>query len=122
MTTDAGAKPTSIFRALIRGTLILTGLVVGWFAAMASVMFATEVAPAALAIAPDAGLLTRIGDETSLLKGGRHVFVLTSDQPGYVRQLYGAGAWLVLPALRNGCLDLRAVSKFTGQPKPNPAE
>lgn len=122
MTTDAGAKPTSIFRALIRGTLILVSLVLGWFAAMASVMLATEVAPAALAIAPDASLLGRLGDQTSLLKGGRHVFVLTSDETGYVRQLYGAGAWLVLPALRNGCLDLRAVSKRTGQLQPNPTE
>ena len=115
MTIDA--IPKSKPRALIHGSVILVGLIAGWYAAMASVMLLTEAAPAALAVAPDAGLLGRLGEKTNLLKGGRHVFVLTSDQPGYVRQLYSAGAWLVLPALRNGCLDLRPASTLEGQAK-----
>lgn len=106
-----------MLRRLVRSTLILAGLVFGWFATMASVMLTTEIAPAALVIAPDAGLLGRLDDNTRLLKGGRRTFVLTSTAPGYVRDLYGAGAWLVLPALRNGCLDLRTL-QAPGTDKP----
>lgn len=122
MTTDTDAEPGSVFCALTRRLLILVGLVAGWFATMAAVMLVTEVAPAALAIAPDSSLLGRLEDDARLLKGGRHVFVLTSERPGYVRQLYGAGAWLVLPALRNGCLDLRKAPSLTGQPESAIAE
>ena len=47
-----------------------------------------------------------LSEDIRMMRSSRHMMVLTSSEPGYVREIYGAGAWLVLPALRNGCLDL----------------
>ena len=70
-------------------------------------MLLTNVAPAALVIVSDTSILTSLSRDIKLVRSGDHTLVMTSDQPDYVMQLYAAGAWLVLPSLRNGCLDLR---------------
>ena len=72
-------------------------------------MLLTNVAPAALVIVSDTSILTSLSRDIKLVRSGEHTLVMTSDQPDYVSKLYAAGAWLVLPSLRNGCLDLRVV-------------
>jgi hypothetical protein len=74
-------------------------------------MLVTDAAPAALVIAPDIKFLGNISGDIKLMRSGNQVFVLTSESPGYVGRIYRAGAWLVLPALRNGCLDLKALNR-----------
>lgn len=97
---------------------MLSALVVGWFGTMAGVMLVTDIAPAALAIVPDVRTLGRLSPDIKFVRSGRHVLVVSSTGSGYVRQLYRAGAWLVLPALKSGCLDLAAISRATGLPSP----
>ena len=108
MTID---KTGSVLRRAGRGSIILTAIVVGWFSTLAGAMLVTEAAPAALVIAPDIRFLGGMPDDIKLLRNGNQVFVLTSESPGYVGRIYEAGAWLVLPALRNGCLDLKALNR-----------
>jgi len=81
---------------------------------MAAVMVITEAAPAALVIAPGIHILASTSNDTKLIRGGHRTLVVTSRKPGYVKELYRAGAWLVLPSLQNGCLDLKIVSKALG--------
>lgn len=85
---------------------VLLAIALGWFATMALFMLATESAPAALVVVRNVGFFENAPPDLRLLEAGDHVLVVAAGEPGYVRRLYGAGAWLVLPALRNGCLDL----------------
>ena len=109
MITELLEKPLPI---LIRGfkmCLVLIAIVFGWFGTMATVMVVSEIAPASIAIVSDATVLASFPRNINLMRSRKHALILTSNKPGYVRQLYQSGVWLVLPALRNGCLDLNGV-------------
>lgn len=109
MTTERKPGSRSILRKIGLGLAWLSGLLFAWFGAMAAIMLLAEPAPAALVFARDIRALDPLSDDIRFIRGGNSVLVLTSDRPGYVGDLYRAGAWLVLPALRNGCLDPNVV-------------
>lgn len=81
-------------------------LVAGWIAVMAAVMLLSDAAPAAVVIAPPAGFIARLPEGTGIMAAGPLHLTLKNDAPGLARALYGAGAWLVLPAGLAGCLPL----------------
>ncbi len=120
MTTEQPQAGVPFWSRMLRGAGLLLALVAGWFGTMAGVMLFTDIAPAAVAIVPDVKSLGTISPDIKFVRSGRHVLVVSSARPGpgYVKQLYRAGAWLVLPALRSGCLDLTAVSRVVGLPPP----
>ncbi len=118
MTTERQSHGGLNFRKISQIMAVLVSIVFGWFGTMAALMLVTEAAPAALVIAPDMKILRAASDDVKLMRAGRHILILASEEPGYVKRLYRAGAWLVLPALRNGCLDLQAVSNALRQPLP----
>ena len=90
---------------------VLTGIVAGWIGSMAAIMWLTEVAPASIVLVSDVRMLASLPLDIKLVRGGKHTLILTSKKSGYVKDLYNAGAWLVLPSLRNGCLALSFVNK-----------
>ena len=104
MTIDHTTRPASA--RILRALGILIAVAIGWFASMAAFMAVTEAAPAALVITPRAGFMQSAPEDTRVMRGGGMVTVVVSEETGYVQRLYAAGAWLVLPALRNGCLDI----------------
>jgi hypothetical protein len=69
----------------------------------------------AVIAAPWAGLMQAVemvgaaGGEVVDAGGLSNVIIAHSDDPGFVKALYHAGAWLVLdPILLRGCLDIGA--------------
>lgn len=79
-----------------------------WVAVLALVMRLGGPAPAALVVLPPEGLLARLPPAVTLADEGPLGLTVRSEAPGLVPALYGAGAWLVLPAGLAGCLGLRA--------------
>ncbi len=80
-------------------------VVVFWIGLMALVMRLSDVAPAAVVPLPSASLLSNLPEEAAILglNGGAITLV---NRPGLARDLYKAGAFLVLPAGLTGCLPL----------------
>lgn len=111
MTTEPGSAGSSLARKLSLHGALLALLLFSWFLFMALVMRFAEVTPAALVVAPQTEILDNAAPGIRLLRGGDNVFAVTGGRPGYVGALYEAGAWVVLPSLRNGCLDLRPNTK-----------
>ncbi len=97
-----------------RRTTIVLAIIVGWFASASGIMLFSEAAPAALVIVRGDSFLKNLPENVRIVRGGEHSMVLTSDDPGYVKDLYRAGAWFVLPARKSGCIDLRAIARLTG--------
>ena len=87
--------------------LIVTAILMSWMAVVVFITYMLEPAPAALVISHDRHFLKRLPAHIRLLGSGSRLHRITSEQPGYVADLYNAGAILVLPVRRNGCLDLR---------------
>lgn len=105
MTTDPGRRVPLLRRAL-RSAGILLGIVSLWFALIASATaFLGPVGPAVLVLGPN--VPSRLPEGAGILKAGDGRTVVAAPDAQFVRSLYGHGAWLVLPALRNGCMDLR---------------
>lgn len=115
MSTTTETKRGPLVR-LGRHAAALAGLAALWVAAMAVIVLVTEAGPAALAVVPGRSFVDALPGDVRIVRGGGHVLVLASEEPGYVRRLYRAGALLVLPARKNGCLDVRAFSGLTGIP------
>ena len=80
-------------------------VICAWIGLMALVMRLSDVAPAAVVPFPDAALLASLPDEAAILGINRGA-VTFANRPGLARDLYKAGAWLVLPAGLTGCLPL----------------
>jgi hypothetical protein len=76
------------------------------FLLFAVVFAATGDAPAAMVFRPPAA--TALPDGVKIFSWGRAFIVVTSDEPDYVRKLYGTGALLVLPVRKSGCLVYRS--------------
>jgi len=111
MITDVNQSVRHKVPKQLRVPLVLIALVVSWFITMAVIVRFIDTPSAVIVVAKNFQTLDPLGEDILLVRGGRHVFVVTSSTPGYVKRLYHAGAWLVLPALRNGCLDLTAIQR-----------
>ena len=93
----------------IKAILIAVPLmVVGWFSVLIVVALLSDEAPAYVVVLPKATLLRDLPEESAILSSTKLTITLTSDQTGFARDLYAAGARLVLPAGLPGCLPLPA--------------
>ena len=107
---------TTIKRLLIALPLVFAG----WIAVMAVVMRFSDVAPAAVVPFPPSGLVAALPDDAAILDLGP-VSLTLANRAGLARDLYAAGAVLVLPAGLTGCLPLgdaqqKALAGQTGRP------
>ena len=93
-----GAARAGAIQRLVRFATLCTLLLAAAAGLSAAVFAATEKAPAALVFG-----LRAMPDGTSLL-GLDGPVAIVAGEPGYVRRLYAAGAVLVLPFRKNGCL------------------
>lgn len=82
-------------------------LLTAWIAIMALVMRYSDAAPAAVVILPGERFIAAMPDAAILSRSPVSI-TLKSDAPAFAKSLYGAGAWLVLPAGLTGCLPLPA--------------
>jgi hypothetical protein len=78
-----------------------------WFLVTALMTFAPGVTQAATIIFPSSGLMNDLPEDVAVLRWDRATASVTSDDPAFVGKLYAAGAFLVLPARKAGCMDLR---------------
>jgi len=60
-----------------------------------------------LAIGPEHLIVEGLPSEARILRTGNHNVVVNMISGQVGKSLHVAGAWLVLPALANGCLALR---------------
>lgn len=91
-----------IIRRLV---LALPVVFLGWIGVMALVMRLSDAAPAAVVPLPGAAVLAHLPEGTGILELSPYAVTL-ANRPGLARDLYAAGAWLVLPAGLTGCLPL----------------
>lgn len=107
MTIEAGARGSRVM-GLLRVVCILLGILGGWFSVLTVATAALgPVGAAVLVIGPD--MAERLPEGAGILKANGNRTVVSASDAALVRRLYSNGAWLVLPALRNGCMDLRRV-------------
>ena len=84
-------------------------LLMFWFTATSAMTLLPGVTQAATIVFPTSALMNNLPDSVSVLRWDRATASVTSKDSDFVRRLYRAGALLVLPARKAGCLDLRAV-------------
>lgn len=102
---------TRCLKNFSRVVLVVVGLVSAWIATMASAVAFFGTPEAVMVFVPRSSAINYFDQDIQLVRGGRHVLVVTSSKQHYVTRLYKSGAWLILPALRNGCLDLTAIQR-----------
>jgi hypothetical protein len=93
---------------LRRSAAIMALLLMFWFAVTALITFTPGVTQAATIVFPSKALMNHLPQDVSVLRWDSATASVTSADPDFVRRLYGAGAFLVLPARKAGCLELRA--------------
>lgn len=76
-----------------------------WIALMAGVMRFSDAAPAAVVLFPSQNLLADLPSDAGILSLRRYALIL-ANRPSMARDLYEAGAVLVLPAGLTGCIPL----------------
>ncbi|GFE48996.1 hypothetical protein So717_07490 [Roseobacter cerasinus] len=91
---------------IIRAGLGIGVLFVAWVALLAAVMSLSRSAPAALVPAALPGFAAALPANISVIEQTALGTVLASDNTDLVRQLYRAGAIVVLPAGLAGCAPL----------------
>ncbi|MGJ8546933.1 MAG: hypothetical protein ACSHWZ_15925 [Sulfitobacter sp.] len=90
-------------------TKILAGLCLlgaAWIALLAAVMHLSAAPPAALVPFAGPGFIAALPAHVAITDDLPLGLVLISDDPGFVADLYRAGAHLVLPAGLMGCAPL----------------
>lgn len=87
---------------------IMALLLLFWFTVTAAMTLSPGITDAATVIFPGKGLMNHLPQDVSVLRWDRATASVTSADPDFVRKLYEAGAFLVLPARKAGCLDLRS--------------
>lgn len=85
--------------------LALPLVFVGWIAVMAIVLRFSDAAPAAVVPWPTSGFLKNLPQRAAIIDVNG-LAVTFANRPDLARELYDAGAWLVLPAGLTGCLPL----------------
>ena len=85
----------------------LVAILFVWFLTMIASARFMPLSQDYLAVGAERRIVENLPPEAQILRTGSHTVVVTmsGDQAG--KSLYAAGAWLVLPALANGCLALR---------------
>jgi hypothetical protein len=75
-----------------------------WFALLAAFIAIAEPTHDVIVFAPPEAGMRAVAAGTSLLLDAGETFVVArGTRSGFVRELYAAGAWLVLPAMSPGC-------------------
>jgi hypothetical protein len=90
-----------------RGRILATvaAVLATWFAGLAAVAVLAEPTPTVIVFAPrQAAMASVVATGSDVLDIGRFFLLVRSERAGFVRRLYGAGAWLVLPMPEEGCL------------------
>ncbi len=85
--------------------MVLLLVFVGWIATMAVVMRFSDAAPAAVVPWPTRHFLINLPTQASILDVNG-LAITFANRPELAKELYDAGAWLVLPAGLTGCLPL----------------
>jgi hypothetical protein len=85
--------------------LLAAGLALGvWFAMVAVATVVAEPTRRVVVFASAADAVRALARGDALILGGGNGFtIMHGRKPGFVRQLYAGGAWLVLPASAGGC-------------------
>ncbi|RKE85265.1 hypothetical protein [Rhizobium sp. AG855] len=105
MTTERVTVRGGVAKLLKRGAILLA-IVAGWVGVLAVATAALgPVGSTVLVLGPH--VPPRLPEGAGILRAGTGRTVVTAPDAASVRNLYAHGAWLVLPALRNGCMDLR---------------
>lgn len=107
---DRNKKPSAgIFWHCTNMSLIL----LVWFSLSATLTLIPNFTKTALILLPNRALLANLPEETFILAWNETSAVVTSEKPDFVAELYKAGAFLVLPARKNGCLALQKKSPIS---------
>jgi hypothetical protein len=91
-----------------RSAAIMALLLMFWFSVSAAMTFTPGITQAATILFPSNSLMNNLPQDISVLRWDRATASVTSADPDFVRRLYRAGAFMVLPARKAGCLDARA--------------
>ena len=93
-----------------RLALALPLVLVAWVGLMAGVMRFSDATPAAVVPFPGVQGVTELPEDAAILSANARAITL-ANRPGLAADLYGAGAWLVLPAGLTGCLPLSTAQR-----------
>lgn len=75
-----------------------------WFAGLAVATAVAEPTPNVAVFGPAQTTMRALGAGDALLvDGGKGYVIVRGQRAGFVRDLYAAGAWLVLPVTTGGC-------------------
>lgn len=85
-------------------------LLMFWFIVTSAMTLLPGVTQAATIVFPTNALMNNLPEEVSVLRWDRATASVTSADPNFVRRLYSAGAFLVLPARNAGCVTLRSAA------------
>src|SRR5947208_502946 len=101
MTTDPGDRRLTPLRLAACCTLALGA----WFTGLLIGTLAFEPTASVMVLTPDgrAVIASARASDVDLLEGSGSLFTVAGRNAGFVRRLYGAGAWLVLPTTAGGC-------------------
>jgi hypothetical protein len=82
-----------------------------WFAGLAAAAVLVEPTRGVLVFGPNETTVRAVVAGTSvILDAGNGYLVAHGNRTGFVRELYAAGAWFVLPATGGGCRSRRPPS------------
>jgi hypothetical protein len=100
MSTTTSGRSIRVLRFLFAAGLVL----VAWFSLVAVGTLVAEPTRnvVVFASAPDA-VRALARSDALVVAGGKGFTIMHGRSPGFVRQLYAGGAWLVLPAATGGC-------------------
>ncbi len=77
-----------------------------WFILLVWLTYEFEPVPEAVIIGPNSALVSAIENSDVKVTGGSAPYMsVIGEKPGFVRELYRNGAWLVLPGSVSGCFD-----------------
>jgi hypothetical protein len=75
-----------------------------WFAGLAATTVLAEPTRRVAVFGPAETTLRALTQgDGRLVDGGNGYIIVQGQDPGFVRQLYAGGAWLVLPVIAGGC-------------------
>ena len=100
MTTEIGKQP-GLIRPLLLALPVLFGV---WIAILAIVLRLGGAAPAVFVPFPPDDLIAHLDPQIAVTGASPISLTLSSERDDLVEQVYGAGAWLVLPAGLEACI------------------
>jgi hypothetical protein len=93
----------TISRSALTLPLALALAALGWLATLAAISLASDDAPALIVPFPSASLLGKLPAGAAIVRLDDWSVTLASNETGFARALYAAGAMLVLPSGLQGC-------------------